>query len=90
MRNIYKYTIRTDRGQVVEVDIPCDAPILDIQLQNGEIVLWALVDTKNNLEKRKFILIMTGEPFDAVDMVFIKTVQVDAIVIHIFEDISNK
>lgn len=64
MKTIHKFSIPTDRAAIQDgfsLDMPEDAEILSVQLQRGEPMLWALIDTAKTLRRRRFVLVMTGE-----------------------------
>ncbi len=71
--------------------MPVDAEILDVQVQDGHITLWALVDIDGgNLTHppRMFHVIGTGVPFvwdTEVHMQYFGTVQMGGEVWHILE-----
>ena len=43
--------------------MPAGARILEVQVQNGQPVLWAIVSPDNPKESRPFILLGTGHPW---------------------------
>ena len=45
MKTIYKYTLQVTDFQ--QISMPANSKMLSVQLQNGELVLWALIDKKN-------------------------------------------
>jgi hypothetical protein len=59
MKKIYKYDISGDYLQ--EILMPKGAQILTAQVQAGIPRIWALIDTDQPTEKRKFILMGTGQ-----------------------------
>ena len=81
MKTIYKYVLQK---------MPKGARILDIQNQNNEIVMWALVDSDLSDEPRYFEIYGTGEELPlGIIRKYIGTVQVGYLVCHIFERKSN-
>lgn len=82
MKTIYKYALSPD-GRIV---LPIDAKILSIQSQNGEPVLWALVDPSNNNVLRKLRVYGTGHTCGSLAEKFIATVQLGELVFHFFEE----
>lgn len=58
MKVIYKY--RIPFKEVAQVTLPKDANIIRIDGDNGQISLWAIVDTEAPLEVRTFHLFKTG------------------------------
>jgi hypothetical protein len=79
MKTIYKYPLGSLRHDlVVEVEMPKGAKILDIQMQNGEPMLWAIVNPKHSLRKRVFHVFGTGfemEDYEKKHYEYVKTVQ---------------
>ena len=69
MKTIWKYALDLDRG--LAFDMPKDAEILDVQLQDTNPVMWAVVDPDAPLERRQFAIVGTGGPitFDAYEHV---------------------
>ena len=45
-----------------ELEMPSDAKILSVQMQNGSPQLWALVDPKSERVLRTFYIVETGNP----------------------------
>ena len=85
MKTIYKYKI--DSG--VEIDEPIEK-ILDIQIQNGFIVLWAIVSGRQPKSKILFKIFGTGWEVDDFPGIYLKTVQdYEGYVWHIFAETDN-
>ncbi len=97
---IYKYALEfgkyvpelNDFSNECLIQMPSDARVLSVQLQNGEPTLWALVDPelRGGMETRKFVLMMTGEKFEGfmANLVYHATLQhPEGLVLHIFERI---
>lgn len=85
MKTIYKYKI--DSG--VEIDEPIEK-ILDIQIQNGFIVLWAIVSDRQPKSKILFKIFGTGWEVDDFPGIYLKTVQdYEGYVWHIFAETDN-
>ena len=59
MKRIWKYTVMVDD---YSIEMPVGAKILDVQVQNGEPHLWALVDDIAPMEARRFATVGTGHP----------------------------
>jgi hypothetical protein len=81
-KQIWKYPLN---GIISNVEIPMDAEILTVQLQNGQPTIWALVNPKNELESRNFTIVGTGNPFDDTNHQYIGTFQIEPFVWHLFE-----
>ena len=74
-------------AHTVEISLPSDAWILKIDSQNGEIMMWVLVDSEDEVETRRFLVQSTGHTFeyDIDDLIYIDTVQRGPHVWHVFE-----
>lgn len=86
MKTIWKFPIRVVDSQVVEM--PFDAKILCVQVQQGAPCLWALVDTEAIKSSRRIYIYGTGKPIpDNIDMKYIGTFQYlgGSLVWHVFE-----
>lgn len=77
MQTIHKYPLQVT--DVQEVEIPRFGEILSVQNQNGQICVWALVDTGMPKSTRRFRIYGTGKPanINSPLVKFIGTVQVD-------------
>lgn len=83
---VYKYTLQVTDIQVLE--LPTAAKILDIQVQNGEPQLWALVDERHHYTEARTIAIYgTGHPMSENCGEYIATFQMHngQAVVHAFE-----
>ena len=87
MLRVFKYLVEI--GNYFEVELPRSAQILTVDLQGSEIKLWALVDPKRPMIKRRFRLSGTGHPIeeDMENLKYINTflVHEGAVVVHVFE-----
>ena len=79
MKQIWKFRVNTT------IQMPMEAKILTVQLQDGEPMMWLVVDTENELESRKFTIVGTGNSFDDKDAKYIGTFQEPPFVWHLFE-----
>ena len=72
--------------------MPRSARILDVQVQHGEVCIWALVDPDEGNETRHFSVFGTGHEIHDSDhaYIYIGTFQLEggALVFHLFEDIK--
>jgi hypothetical protein len=85
VKQIWKYKVEN------VIEMPLDAEILDVQLQNGQMFnacIWAKVNPENELEKRKFVVIGTGHSFDDTNHKYIGTYQDGPFVWHLFEIVN--
>lgn len=86
MKVVHKYQLTPDAFQSVEM--PRDAQILDVQLQNDVLQLWALVDLGERITRIRFIRIAgTGHPMHQPIIKYISTFQMarGQLVFHVFE-----
>lgn len=90
MKTIYKYNLQFETH--IELQLPVNAKILSVQVQNGSLCLWALVDPDLNSETRVFDVIGTGHTIRNRESAIINnlykhlsTVQIGQLVFHVFE-----
>lgn len=84
MIKIYKYPL--ELKDLNEIDMPEQAEILSVQIQNGIPCLWAKVNTDYPEEKRAIRIIGTGNSINPCEpLVFITTYQFEGLVFHVFE-----
>lgn len=91
MRSIYKYSFMNNEDGVIEGPI---TKLLTAQVQHGDIVVWAEVDTEKPNRKFHIMPIGTGWPLDAPagkecvldSHTYISTVQMGggALIFHIY------
>lgn len=90
MTTIWKYEI--DIKDKITIKIPKGAAILDIQNQEGQICMWAMVNTERKLEERIFTIYGTGNTIENTNaLMYIGTFQMrkGALVFHLFENING-
>lgn len=87
---IYKYNIEID--DTFELLLPKGAKILSIQVQRNKQKIWALVDTDNKLEKRKFVMYGTGytikENTNNLNHIGTFQMHMGELILHVFEIIT--
>ena len=83
MRTIHKYTIA--RTGMSQIPVRRGAQLLDVQIQNDAMCIWAEVDTDADYEERAFLVFGTGWEMPMVTMVHIATVQDGPFVWHVYE-----
>lgn len=97
MKTIYKYNLTM--GFINVMKLPKNASVISVQVQNNKPILWAMVETENELEDRVFIMLTTGSSIgEQVDghLEHLGTVQLEdeydgsIFVGHYFEVIKNK
>ena len=86
-KQIWKYSLEN------VIEMPKGAEILMIDIQNGQMFnaqMWVKVDTENEMEKRIFEVIGTGQNFDDTNKKYVGTYQEGPFVWHVFEkDLDN-
>lgn len=86
-RTIWKFPIKT--ADMIGIDLPSDAEILDIQVQNDIPCIWFLVDPDfKTREQRTFFIYGTGHIIDFPESKkYIGTYQLlnGDLVFHVFE-----
>jgi len=92
MKTIYKYKVKITARQIVEM--PVDAEILSVQVQNNEINIWASVDSEEETREALIEVFGTGHPMPEdrkMDRVFIGTIQImgGKEVYHFFELVAK-
>ena len=87
MKTIWKYILEEE--DINSIMMPKGANPISAQVQHNKICLWAIVETKNDLEDRLFFLATTGNPMidNGLTMNFIDTIQLYGgdVVCHLFE-----
>lgn len=85
LRKIFKYPIDIADEQFLE--LPQDARILSVQVQDGIICIWAMVRPDNPTIRRRILVVGTGNPLpDEIWAAhYLGTVQVGRGVWHVFE-----
>jgi hypothetical protein len=83
MKSIWKFPVEVTDEQSVEM--PIGAQALSVQVQGGQVCLWALVDIKAETEERLVQIFGTGHPV-ANEGTFVETFQMQggALVFHAF------
>lgn len=81
---IWKFELKKDRTQLVKM--PEKSEIMDIQMQNGKLVMWAMVDPESENIEVKINMYGTGwETNDnAIKDEYLATVQDGDFVWHLF------
>jgi hypothetical protein len=83
MYTVYKYHLEVRRES--HVWMPVRATPLSVQIQNGRLTLWAVVDPKSVLSDHAFYIINTGGEMTGREKRFISTVEAGEFVWHIFD-----
>lgn len=85
MKIIFKYELQVQSIQ--KIDIPSSSEILDIQIQDGKIMMWAIVDgylQKMENNGMQIIMYGTGQQINLKYVIHIGTVQLSGCVWHFF------
>ena len=85
-KTIHKFTLQTVDRQLIAM--PAGAETLDVEIQNGEPQLYALVDIENEMVNRPIITHGTGHPVPETTGDYIDTYQLEdgALIFHVFEE----
>lgn len=79
---IYKYPLAITNAQLMY--LPEDHKILSVQVQDGQVMMWALVDDERYSDTKYLIEFFgTGHEVDT-EGTFIGTVQLSGFVWHVF------
>ena len=88
---VWKWPLLSIREQVLE--LPANAHILCVQMQDKQPCLWALVDETLPREQRKIVIVGTGQGDDVLAGLvnYLGTFQTNggAYVWHVFEDVDS-
>jgi hypothetical protein len=86
--SIWKFQLSVIDAQTIMM--PSDCKILSVQMQDGVICMWALVNTQSLRQRRIFRVIGTGNPIPegSQGLSFIATAQHSPFVWHIFEEVA--
>ena len=82
---IWKYPLNS---MVSDIQMPMEAKVLTVQIQNDQPHMWAQVNPQNEMETRHFTVVGTGHDFDDKDMKYIGTFQDIPMVWHLFEKVN--
>jgi hypothetical protein len=86
MNRIWKFPL--DVSDSISIEMPVGATILSVQMQNGQLCAWALVDESAPHETRRFRMYGTGHPVNMDDIRnFVCTFLIhnERLVFHLFE-----
>ncbi len=85
MKTIHKYPLQLKEQQ--KIHLHEDAQILYAGEQNGDLFLWARVNTDFDTELRTIQVYGTGHEVNEFDLGYISTVQMqNGLVFHVFEN----
>lgn len=89
MRRIFKYRLKSPGATTLSM--PRGAEVLGVQLQAGDLAVWAMVDPALPPEDRRLVVVGTGHQLpDSMASreryPYLGTVQASALVWHVFEE----
>lgn len=91
MKTVWKYPIKM--SDWFDVEMPCGAEVVSVGVQNGQPVMWAIVDDSKERVNVRFRLAGTGHPLQDVEehkavFRFVGTVQLAGgnLVFHLFQE----
>ena len=92
MLTVFKYKVPFDDH--FDLKLPKRAKVLNIDVQHGELVLWALVNPEHLVtEQRRFRLAGTGHPIteEITQLEYINTFKISegALIFHLFEILNG-
>lgn len=84
-KTILKFPLSGDLCDLIEM--PKRAMPLSVQVQDGQIYLWALCDPEGEVEKRLFVTVGTGRSINLKTGNYVGTVQTSggSFVWHVFD-----
>jgi len=93
MKTIWKFEVIGDIYGKLKLNMPKEAEILSVQIQNERPQIWALVNDEAEIEERFFEIFGTGHNITGdmgVERKYIGTFQLynGTLVFHLFERIS--
>ncbi len=88
LREIWKFAITNN----CTIEMPKGAQVVSANIQSGKVCIWALVDATAIKEKRKFIILATGQNIPESKNTYIKTIFSEnaEFVFHVFEIHENE
>lgn len=87
MKRIFKYSVPISKDGKWFIELPLDAIVVSVQVQNGVPVMWVLFNRVEIFTKvHNFEWYATGEDIPQ-EKVYVGTVQVHDEVYHLFENI---
>lgn len=90
MRTIFKYSLPYTSDRPV-IDMPIDSKVLAVQVQRGEVYVWAMVDPDADVfEKVQFTVVGTGQACVNCGQ-YLGTIHLaeGTLVLHVFQGIGR-
>ena len=93
MRTVWKYALPV-QDEIIEVEMPKGAEILHVDTQREQVCLWALVESEQEKEIRRFRIHGTGHPlannagtgYNTYDTYVGTSIHLDGMLVwHVFE-----
>lgn len=86
---IFKFRLKSESEQIVRM--PAKSELMDIQVQSGVPVMWALVDDSSEIIDVKINMYWTGDELvkSNSEKTFLATVQDGEIVCHFFMEVQK-
>ena len=81
MKRIYKYSLKLQEIQSINAPV---TKVLCVQMQHGELVLWAEVDTDKASKELLVVIVGTGHEIPENAGQYLSTVQDGSYVWHIY------
>jgi len=85
MKTIYKFDVEPE----FSINLPLDAVVLTVQMQNGSPKMWVYLDTEEPDVSRTFHVFGTGHDMGDYNGRYIGTFQTEGLVFHVFEDLPE-
>lgn len=83
MKTVYKYPLDFEDYSIVT--LPLGYQLLKVIIQNGNPVLYALIDTnENRFRGVRFRIAGTGHPIDEDNLEYVSTFEMGSLVFHVF------
>lgn len=89
MKAVWKFPFPVSNGDVFTVPLPFQARVLTVQMQGDVPTAWALVETENTPEPRRFRIAGTGHDLgEHAAWHYVGTFQLlgGSLVFHLFEE----
>lgn len=89
METIHKFPLLIGKNRL---HLPAGAQVLHVHEQHGKLMMWVKLNPVDAvLERRKFIVVATGEKFEDCKLNYIGTIHLtnlsNVFVFHVFEEI---
>ncbi len=84
MKTIWKFNLNVEKRNYVEM--PSNSKVLDVQMQDGKITMWALCETESERITVEILIFGTGWEIEGgtENLEYLATVQNNGYVWHLF------